>query len=37
MWVSLIDKYGVIPQSEMSESFSSSQSSDNESNDSSKT
>ena len=27
MWVSLIDKYGVIPQSEMSESFSSSQSS----------
>ena len=26
MWVSLIDKYGVIPQSEMSESFSSSQS-----------
>ena len=27
MWVSLIDKYGVIPQSEMSESFSTSQSS----------
>ena len=27
MWVSLIDKYGVIPQSEMSESFSSSHSS----------
>ena len=27
MWVNLVNKYGVVPQSEMSESFSSSQSS----------